>query len=208
MVFRERRPSQHRAAEGKSPDPVPDHELESFLTSISPGRRGDTEESASERTTRFGDAQVYQLRVPELRVEQLRALAQQYGMSPTALMLEWVLERLDQEDRLPVAPAPRRETDPVLPSAEPSPSPAEPREPATVQFRDIAGEESVAPLSPVEQLNPIGEFTPVGPAAPVTPLFRHLPGAHATAKDKKGKSEGPRHRAPEPVTSLHTRRRF
>lgn len=208
MVFRERHPSRHRAAEGTPPDAAPDHELESFLASISPGRGDTTPESAAERTMRFGEAQVYQLRVPELRVEQLRVVAEQRGLSPTALMLEWVLERLDQEDRPAVAPAPRRETDAVLPPADGTRPPAEPREPATVLLGDGPRTEPVAPLSPIDQLNPVGELAPVapvGPAAPVTPLFRNPPGAHASSDDK---STGPRHRAPEPVTSLHTRRKF
>lgn len=42
-------------------------------------------------------AQVYSLRVPVDRLEQLRELAADKGVTPSALMREWVLERLDVE---------------------------------------------------------------------------------------------------------------
>jgi hypothetical protein len=42
-------------------------------------------------------AQVYSVRMPVDRIEQLRLVAERAGVSPTALMREWVLERLDNE---------------------------------------------------------------------------------------------------------------
>jgi hypothetical protein len=192
MVFRERHPSRHRADDGKTPEAMPDHELpdhelDSLLALISPAGQ----DSSSELTTRFVCAQGFQLRLPERRIEQLHRLAEARGVSATALVTDWVLERLDRDD------------------------PADQADPAPGPDQSVAGidAEPVAPLSPVEQLNPIGELTPVGPAVAVTPLFRGASGAHAMGisegreKDRE-KSRGPRHRAPEPVTSLHTRRRF
>jgi len=43
-------------------------------------------------------AQVYSLRIPVDRLEQLRRLAAEKHMTPSALMRAWVLERLDAED--------------------------------------------------------------------------------------------------------------
>lgn len=42
-------------------------------------------------------AQVYSLRIPVERLEQLRSLAADRHMTPSALMRAWVLERLDVE---------------------------------------------------------------------------------------------------------------
>jgi Cdc6-like AAA superfamily ATPase len=42
-------------------------------------------------------AQVYSLRIPVDRLEQLRRLAADKHMTPSALMRSWVLERLDAE---------------------------------------------------------------------------------------------------------------
>ena len=41
---------------------------------------------------------MFPLRLPALRMEQLRRLAAARGVSPGALAVDWVLERLDQED--------------------------------------------------------------------------------------------------------------
>jgi len=43
-------------------------------------------------------AQVYSLRIPVDRLEQLRRLAAEKHLTPSALMRAWVLERLDAED--------------------------------------------------------------------------------------------------------------
>src|SRR6266508_4248518 len=42
-------------------------------------------------------AQVYSLRVPTRRLEELRQLAVAEGVEPSVLMRRWVLERLDEE---------------------------------------------------------------------------------------------------------------
>jgi len=89
----DRRP-RHRPAE---PDPeldAHDPELDSYLAALAPG----TEEHATELTGRFGSAQVFQLRLPALRIEQLRRIAEERGVSPGALAVDWVIDRLDRED--------------------------------------------------------------------------------------------------------------
>lgn len=53
-------------------------------------------------------SQVYSVRIPVDRLAQLRALADERGVAPTALLRQFVLERLDQE------------TAPVLPSELPA----------------------------------------------------------------------------------------
>ena len=72
----------------------PDPELDSYLAALAPGNVP----GATELTGRFGSAQVFALRLPALRIEQLRRLAVSRGVSPGALAVDWVLERLDQED--------------------------------------------------------------------------------------------------------------
>lgn len=97
---------------------MPDEELESYLAAISP----DVDSPRSELTGRFGSAQVFQVRLPELRIEQLRRLAEAHGVPPTSLVVDWVIERLDREDpgfssgvpRAPIAPR-VRQPDPVGP---------------------------------------------------------------------------------------------
>jgi hypothetical protein len=42
-------------------------------------------------------SQVYSIRMPVDRIDQLRQVAERAGVSPTTLMREWVLERLDNE---------------------------------------------------------------------------------------------------------------
>jgi len=103
MVFRERRPSRHRAVPDRPADSMPDVELESYLAAISP----DVDHPPSELTGRFGSAQVFQLRLPALRIEQLRRLAATQGVPPTSLVVDWVIERLDQEDPGFGSPVPR-----------------------------------------------------------------------------------------------------
>lgn len=49
-------------------------------------------------------AQVYSLRVPVERLEQLRSLAAARHMTPSALMRAWVLERLDAETTSEIPP--------------------------------------------------------------------------------------------------------
>ena len=42
-------------------------------------------------------SQVYSIRIPVDRLEELRRHASERGAAPTALMRKWVLERLDEE---------------------------------------------------------------------------------------------------------------
>jgi hypothetical protein len=101
--------SRHRAPapprRGPEP-PEPDRELDSYLAALS----GAGEEHATELTGRFGSAQVFQLRLPALRIEQLRRIAADRGVSPGALAVEWVIDRLDREDT-PTGPLPIIEDD-------------------------------------------------------------------------------------------------
>jgi hypothetical protein len=78
-----------------------DTHLDSYLAALSPGGA----EHATELTGRFGSAQVFALRLPALRIEQLRRIAQERGVSPGALAVDWVIDRLDREDT-PTGPLP------------------------------------------------------------------------------------------------------
>lgn len=71
-----------------------DADLDSYLAALAPG----TDEHPTELTGRFGSAQVFQLRLPALRIEQLRRIAEERGVSPGALAVDWVIDRLDRED--------------------------------------------------------------------------------------------------------------
>jgi hypothetical protein len=86
---------------GPEDDPLPDPDLDSYLAALT----GAGEEHSTELTGRFGHAQVFQLRLPALRIEQLRRLAKERGVSPGALAVDWVIERLDHEDT-PTGPLP------------------------------------------------------------------------------------------------------
>jgi hypothetical protein len=83
-----------RQSEAEPELPPHDPELDSYLAALA----REAGPGATETTGRFGAAQVFQLRLPALRMEQLRRLAESRGVSPTALAIDWVLERLDQED--------------------------------------------------------------------------------------------------------------
>jgi hypothetical protein len=52
-------------------------------------------------------SQVYSVRIPVSRLDQLRRIAAERGIRPSALMRVWVVERLEQET------APRREVEVV-----------------------------------------------------------------------------------------------
>ena len=108
MASPDGRRSRHRGPEQRSAPTAPelpphDPELDSYLAALAPGNAP----GATELTGRFGSAQVFALRLPALRIEQLRRLAADRGVSPGALAVDWVLERLDQEDTetgpLPIA---------------------------------------------------------------------------------------------------------
>ncbi|MGI5127086.1 hypothetical protein ACQEVB_09765 [Pseudonocardia sp. CA-107938] len=107
---RHRPPEPQRRTRQRPPEPdpsspfgdaAPDVELDSYLAALAPSSAGD----ATELTGRFGSAQVFALRLPELRIEQLRRLAAERGVSPGALAVDWVIERLDREDT-PTGPLP------------------------------------------------------------------------------------------------------
>jgi hypothetical protein len=101
----ERPRSRHRspaASTRRDPEPPePDRELDSYLAALS----GADDEHPTELTGRFGNAQVFQLRLPALRIEQLRRIAADRGVSPGALAVDWVIERLNREDT-PTGPLP------------------------------------------------------------------------------------------------------
>ena len=97
--FRDGKRSRHRspaqaAGAGEEREFTEAADLDSYLAALAPG----TEESATELTGRFGSAQVFQLRLPAMRIEQLRRIAQERGVSPGALAVDWVIDRLDRED--------------------------------------------------------------------------------------------------------------
>ena len=71
----------------------PDTELENYLAALAP--EADVETTASGR--RFGNAEVYQLRLSLIANEQLREVAAHRQTSPHALAQEWVMERLSWE---------------------------------------------------------------------------------------------------------------
>ena len=110
----EPRRSRHRAPAAPPPRPADgldaaldeDTHLDSYLAALAPGG----EEHPTELTGRFGSAQVFQLRLPALRIEQLRRIAQERGVSPGALAVDWVIDRLDREDT-PTGPLPVVEGD-------------------------------------------------------------------------------------------------
>ena len=43
-------------------------------------------------------SQVYSVRIPVSKLQRLRELAEQQGVQPTALIREWIIERLDMAD--------------------------------------------------------------------------------------------------------------
>jgi hypothetical protein len=98
--------SRHRAPAPPRREPEPeqpetDRELDSYIAALS----GASDEHSTELTGRFGSAQVFQLRLPALRIEQLRRIADDRGVSPGALAVDWVIERLNREDT-PTGPLP------------------------------------------------------------------------------------------------------
>ncbi len=69
-------------------------DLDSYLAALSTANA----EHPTELTGRFGSAQVFQLRLPALRIEQLRRIAADRGVTPGALAVDWVIDRLDREE--------------------------------------------------------------------------------------------------------------
>ncbi len=87
------RTGRHRPVSTEEDPQAPGRELENYLAALAPD--GDVESTGSGR--RFGNAQVYQLRLQLMANEQLRELAARQGTSPQALAQEWVMQRLDWE---------------------------------------------------------------------------------------------------------------
>jgi hypothetical protein len=83
----------HRTPAREAEEILPDEELESYLAALAP--ESDPETTGSGR--RFGNAEVYQLRLPLMANEQLRELAAMRRTSPHALAQEWVMQRLQWE---------------------------------------------------------------------------------------------------------------
>ena len=83
----------HRPVATEEDPQAPGRELENYLAALAP--EGDVESTGSGR--RFGNAQVYQLRLQLMANEQLREIAARQGTSPQALAQEWVMQRLDWE---------------------------------------------------------------------------------------------------------------
>ena len=78
-----------------------DGDLHSYLAALTSDA-----EHPTELTGRFGSAQVFQLRLPALRTEQLRRIAVARGVSPGALVVDWVIECLDREEESATGPIP------------------------------------------------------------------------------------------------------
>ncbi|MEV6872585.1 hypothetical protein [Amycolatopsis sp. NPDC051128] len=84
----------HRgAAKGADDGAVEDTELTSYLAALAPDN--DNESTGSGK--RFGEAQVFQLRVSLIASQQLKDIAEERNISPQALAQEWILERLNWE---------------------------------------------------------------------------------------------------------------
>lgn len=73
--------------------------------------RGERPTAAGQRARRqAGEAsQVYSVRIPVDRLAQLRRLADERGVAPTALLRQFVIERLDQETAAVVTDLPGRD---------------------------------------------------------------------------------------------------
>jgi hypothetical protein len=93
---------------GKSVDDeiVEDKELTSYLAALAP----DSGPESTGTGSRFGEAQVYQLRLNLIASQQLKDLANERDLSPQALAQEWLLERLSWEGQASSAQD-RREAD-------------------------------------------------------------------------------------------------
>jgi hypothetical protein len=90
------------AAEAKA---VADAEVRGERRPAAPGQRARRQPGEA--------SQVYSVRIPVDRLAQLRQLADERGVAPTALLRQFVLERLDQE------------TAPIVPSELPARDPKE-----------------------------------------------------------------------------------
>jgi hypothetical protein len=99
-------PGRHRNAPVKDAEsPVEDHELTSYLAALAP----DSDPESTGSGKRFGEAQVFQLRVSLIASEQLKDIAAERGTSAHALAQEWILERLSWEGQAASAQQRRHE---------------------------------------------------------------------------------------------------
>ncbi len=62
------------------------------------------DEYVASRVPARAPAQVYSVRIPVAHIERLRTVAQARGVAPTALMRDWIVERLAAEDPLAEVP--------------------------------------------------------------------------------------------------------
>ena len=83
----------HRPVSLDQDPQAPGRELENYLAALAP----ETELETTGSGRRFGNAQVYQLRLQLMADQQLRELADQNDTSPQALAQEWVVQRLQWE---------------------------------------------------------------------------------------------------------------
>ena len=83
----------HRPVSLDQDPQAPGRELENYLAALAP----ETELESTGAGRRFGNAQVYQLRLQLMADQQLRELAEQLGTSPQALAQDWVVQRLQWE---------------------------------------------------------------------------------------------------------------
>jgi hypothetical protein len=84
----------HRGAAKPADDGVvEDKELTSYLAALAP----DADNESTGTGKRFGEAQVFQLRMSLIASQQLKDIAEARDISPQALAQEWILERLNWE---------------------------------------------------------------------------------------------------------------
>ncbi|WIX80259.1 hypothetical protein QRX50_05595 [Amycolatopsis carbonis] len=84
----------HRnAAKPAGEEVVEDKELTSYLAALAP----DSDPESTGTGKRFGEAQVYQLRMNLIASQQLKEIANERDISPQALAMEWIMERLSWE---------------------------------------------------------------------------------------------------------------
>ncbi len=88
-------PGRHRNSAKEAEEAVEDTELTSYLRALAP----DNDPESTGTGKRFGEAQVFQLRMNLIASEQLKDAANERNLSPQALAQEWILERLSWESQ-------------------------------------------------------------------------------------------------------------
>jgi len=204
-MARDRGP-RHRAEPGESCRAIPDRGIDPLVDTVSSGSPGLVD---PESTSRFGFPETVPVSLPALRAEQLRHLASRRGVSTTALVARWIIERLELEDPglglAPSVPAP------TVPATAPERLHGSPAAPASTPVSDQVPRAAPQrqPRVPPPSIGPLGPTPPeraeVSARGSVTPLF---PGGAISPGPGEGVAPGqPRHRAPEPITRLDERRR-